>query len=85
MQYAGNRKVVIMQNFGNGNIEQAIFILRKNIDEYKEDYIVDEAKKIVDEFVKKSRWSKNKRKFWISAFWCGIAVITGLLMCNLII
>ncbi len=52
-QYGGNRKVVIVKNPGKGSIEQAIFILKKDITK-EEDYILEEAKKIVDEFVQRN-------------------------------
>ncbi len=45
------RRVVIVQQGGKGNIEQAIFILKKDVENTGEDYILDEARKIVDEFV----------------------------------
>ena len=51
-EYVKGRKVVIFG--GRGNIEQAIFILKKDVREINEDYILDEAKKIVDEFVARS-------------------------------
>ncbi|MDP4118170.1 MAG: hypothetical protein Q8873_03150 [Bacillota bacterium] len=60
-QFAGSRKVVIIQNPGKGNIEQAIFIIRKEAVENNEDYIVNEAKKIIDEFTEGQRGSKRKK------------------------
>ena len=47
-QYAGSRKVVIIQNPGKGNIEQAIFIIKREVKNCDEDYIIDEAKKIIE-------------------------------------
>ncbi len=65
-QYAGSRKVVIL-NPGKGNIEQAIFILKKELPENNEDYALEEAKKIVEEFaIKRGLQTKKHLKIsWI--------------------
>ncbi len=51
---ATGRRVVILNQNGKGNIEQAIFILRQGKDQVGEDYILKEAQKIVDDFVLKN-------------------------------
>ena len=62
-QYAGSRKVVIIQNPGKGNIEQAIFIIKREVKNCDEDYIIDEAKKIINDFARKNiKMCKNQAR-----------------------
>ncbi len=69
-QYAANRKVVIMQNPGKGNIEQAIFIIREGIVENNDDYILKEARKIVEDFIKEGNLGAGKKRRWIIGALC---------------
>ena len=50
--YSLGKRVLIMKNPGKGGIEQAIFILSDG--ETEEDYIISEAKKIIDDFAKRN-------------------------------
>ena len=58
-KYLMGRKVVIMQQNGKGNIEQAIFILKEEVKEPDSDYVLKEARKIVDEFVHRNGMKKT--------------------------
>lgn len=84
-QYAGSRKVVIL-NPGKGNIEQAIFILKKELPENNEDYALEEAKKIVEEFaIKCGLQTKNRLKMsWIYGAIFISAIFLGYFICSYI-
>ena len=79
-QFTNSRKVVIMQNTGHENIEQAIFILKRGAEEKNEDYILDEAKKIVKEFVIRNGMGTEKMKnvgTWIALGCIFIIAVTA--------
>ena len=52
-KYTLGKRVLIVRNPGKGGIEQAIFILNEKAG--KDDFIIDEAKKIIDEYAKNHR------------------------------
>ena len=58
--YSLGKRVLIMQNPGKGSIEQAIFIIREG--ETEEDYIIGEAKRIIDDFAKKNGFKPKGMK-----------------------
>ena len=80
-EYVRGRNVVIVNQKGEGNIEQAIFILRKNIKEPESDYILDEAKNIVNEFVARNKMEikGNTSVKWLLA--AVVAISTLIAMC----
>lgn len=84
-QYAGSRKVVIL-NPGKGSIEQAIFILKRELPENNEDYALEEAKKIVDEFTLKCGLQTKPmvKKSWIYGAIFVSAIILGYFIVNYI-
>ncbi len=52
-KYTLGKRVLIVRNPGKCGIEQAIFILNEKAG--KDDFIIDEAKKIIDEYAKNHR------------------------------
>lgn len=78
---ATDRRVVIVQKGGKGNIEQAIFILKKDVEQGGEDYILEEARKIVDEFVTKNgvKPKKNRTVWLITAIAAAVGVVCAYL------
>ena len=72
------KRVVFVQQGGMGNIEQAIFILKKDVEKAGDDYILEEAKKIVDDFVSKNGVKvKKDRNRWILP----VAAVSLLTLC----
>ena len=84
-QYAGSRKVVIL-NPGKGSIEQAIFILKRELPENNEDYALKEAQKIVDEFALKCGLQTKPmvKKSWIYGAIFVSVIILGYFIVNYI-
>ena len=72
------RRVVIVQQGKKGNIEQAIFILKKDVESTGEDYILEEARKIVDDFVQKNGMKVKKGQMKWIVF---VSIVSVVLMC----
>lgn len=80
-EFVNGRKVVIVNQKGKGNIEQAIFILKRNVKEPDGDYILEEAKQIVDEFVARNKMAVRggiTGKKWIVPVLLALSVIAGI-------
>ena len=80
-EFTGGRRVVIVNQKGMGNIEQAIFILKKDVKDPDGDYILDEAKKIVDEFVARNKSELNRCGLgakWIFPAVAAVSAVVGL-------
>ena len=77
-QFIGSRRVVIMQNPGEC-IEQAIFILKKDTTK-NEDYIIEEAKKIVNEFAGKNGLARGRQELvrWVCYGLAAVAAIVSI-------
>jgi len=85
-EFVNGRRAVIVNRKGNGNIEQAIFILKKDIKETEKDYILDEARKIVDEFVARNNMEVQGGKYgvkWVIPLLAVISVIAAAYICFL--
>ncbi len=85
--YTSDRRVVIMQKPEHENIEQVIFILRKEVEEQSEDFILEEARKIVNEFAMRNGIINHKIPWaakWIILCAVLLAVFTGFYIFNFI-
>ena len=73
-KYTLGKRVLIVRNPGKCGIEQAIFILNEKAG--KDDFIIDEAKKIIDEYAKNHRLkSRTPEIFYTVIFVLSVAAI----------
>ncbi len=78
MESKTTRNTVILKNLNSPFIEQAIFILRNGTDEAFGDDIVDEAQKIIDNFIKRRRRSNQRNGRIRAAMLCIPVVATAI-------
>ena len=78
MENKTSRNSIILKNLNSPFIEQAIFILKKgNDDDCFGDDVVDEAQKIIDNFIKR-RHKNNLRQKRIKTAVCLAPIISAL-------
>lgn len=70
-KYTLRKRVLIVRNPGKGNIEQAIFIINEKAG--KDDFVIDEAKKIIDEYARKHGLRSGTPKILFAALFAVVA------------